>query len=452
MPTYTITDPATGKTVEITGPAPPSEAVIKTIFAKIPAGERTADFSASNEKDADGTPVVRDRSMVAKATGAGPMVGATVGALTGGVPGAALGGAAGTGYEELIRHAKEIPGAVVDVARNLVTQPRATLQGFKEGALEGAETAGLSAAANAALEFGGQKVMGAIGSGANAIYRGYLKPSLAGHSINDAQAIVDTAIREGLPISNLGKEKAGQLIGELKGEVEQILKDRQNIARTTHGDIDLTDVANRVRTWARQNYYKAGRPPEDFEAAMRVADHIDAHPSVGVPKGGTPPPQPVTLTEANEVKRTLDASAGDRAFGVERSAATEAEKQGRRILRTELEARAPKIASLNARESKLIDAAEAIKRAIEREANQNALVGVKSVLAVGAGGVEYGRTGDPWSAAAKALALRYALSPARATKVAILASRLGKIPGVAPASAARVAMAVLSEQKADDEQ
>lgn len=379
--------------------------------------------------------------------GPGSMIGGTVGGIYGGPAGAAIGGAAGVGYEQLIRHAHEIPAAVRDVLRNAWEQPTATAEGFKQGAVEGLQTAGIAAGANAAMEYGGQKAMNLLGTTARAVYRGYLKPSLAEHSIKEAQAIVDTALKEGLPISKFGKEKADRIISELNAEVQAQLQQRQNISRQAFGDIDLHDIAEKVRQFARTKYYQAGRPVEDFEAAMKIADNIDAHPSLNLPKGQAPGPTPVTLTEANATKRTLQQSAGDRAFGVERAAGTEAEKRGAYELRQAIERRAPEVARLNARESKLIDAARAINRAIEREANQNALVGVKTIGAGMYGGVEYGRGDSPAAAVAKALAARALMTPAFATQAAILASRLARLSGVAPTSAARVAIAVLSESE-----
>jgi len=100
----------------------------------------------------------------------------------------------------------------------------------------------------------------------------------------------------------------------------------------------------------------------------------------------------------------------------------------------------PGIAPLNARESKLIDAADAINRAVNREANQNALVGVKTLVGAGLGAEEYKRTGDPFGAATKALAFRWAMSPAVASRVAIVAYRLGKANNLLPATAVRVAL------------
>lgn len=434
MPKYRFTDPQTGKTITVEGPTPPPENVVRAMFQK------------ANAQPPQDTSGLGDN--LQRATGAGPMVGATVGGIVGGVPGAAIGGAAGTGFESLIRSAREIPGAIRDVASNVMEHPRETMSGFVEGAKEGLQDVGIAGAVNAGLEAGGQAAMKGLQKAGAAIYRGYLKPSLAGANVKKAQDIVHTAIEEGLPITNAGVDKAQALIGDLKRHVDQVLQDRNYIGKVLHGDIDLHDIAESVRSFARENYYKAGRPSEDFEAAMKIADNIDAHPSIGVDAARSP--QPVSLQEAQNVKRTIDSSLGDRAFGVERSPAQEAEKAGRRALREAIELRAPEVAKLNDREKKLIDAARAIRAAVERDANHNALVGVKTGAAAIFGSEEYARTGDPWTAAAKALGVRLALTPTVASKLAIMTARLGKIPGVAPASAARVALAALSESQAEE--
>lgn len=391
-------------------------------------------------------PAAEPRGIVDRAASTLPMVGGMIGGFAGGAPGAALGGAAGQGFKQAIQSAGEIPGAVADVARNMITQPGATLRGFTEGATQGAKGAAVEGGIQGAMEAAGGMAMRGLSNAGRAVYRGYLKPSLAGHSINDAQRIVDTALREGLPISQFGKEKAETLIGQLKGQVDNLLSARQPASQQAHGDIDLHDIANKVRQFARDKYYKPGRQVADYEAALRVADNIDAHPSLNLPPGSAPGPQPRDLTAANVVKRDLQQSAGDRAFGLERSAGTEAEKHGAYQLRQAIEQRVPEVGRLNARESQLIDAAKAIHRAIEREANQNMLVGVKSLVSGGvAGGTTYGATGDPWMAAGSALAMRAALAPEVATRVAIAASRLGRAtPQMAPAAAARVALAALA--------
>lgn len=392
-------------------------------------------------------------SRLARSVGAGPAVGATVGAMAGGVPGAALGGAAGRGYQDLIEHAKEIPGAVVDVARNLFAYPKETAAGFAKGAASGAADAGLSAGANAAMEAGGQAAIGALGKAGEAVYRGYLKPSLAKVSVGKAQQIVKTAIAEALPITKEAVGAANRRIATINAAVNQILtKPGESLSEAEmknlrlKGDIDLHDVAERLRSWGQSVYGKPGRAPEDLEAVMKVADRLDAHPSMPVEAAGKP--QPVSLTQAQDVKQGIYQTLGDTAYGTERGASVAAQKMAAKTIKQELEERAPSIAGLNKRESQLIDTAKAIRQAVERESNQNALVGVKSVLAAGAGGEEYRRTGNPAAAIATAMGARFLMTPAVASRAAIVASRLSqRVPGIAPATAARVALAVLSESE-----
>lgn len=81
------------------------------------------------------------RSVRDTAAGFLPMAGAAIGSTFGGVPGALTGQAAGQGYRELVQHGGEIPGAVVDIYRNLrygdPSVRAATLRGSALGKLEG---------------------------------------------------------------------------------------------------------------------------------------------------------------------------------------------------------------------------------------------------------------------------------------------------------------------------
>lgn len=93
-------------------------------------------------------------------------LGGTIGGVVGGAagaPGAAVGAAAGgiaaEGANTVLAHAEELPGAVVDVVRNLFSQPAATVQGFKEGAHQAAQDVGLTGAAQAAYELGGRAII-----------------------------------------------------------------------------------------------------------------------------------------------------------------------------------------------------------------------------------------------------------------------------------------------------
>lgn len=377
-----------------------------------------------------------------------PTAGGVIGGLAGGkapivsAVTAGLGGAAGEGYRQLATHATEIPGALVDVVRNLLAEPRATMRGFAEGATEGVRDAGVQGAVQGGAELVGGAVTKGLASGAKNIYRGYLKPSLAAKNVGKADEIVDTALREALPISKGGAGKADRIIGELKAEVDRILS-------TSPGSIDLGAVANRVRAFAKQKYYRAGADLSDYQTALGVADRIDNHPALGIPRATQVP-----LDDANRVKRALQESASSSYGTPNANAAKRATKEGARELRLDIEGATGgatgQVAKLNARESKLIDAARAIKQAAAREANQSKLYGVKTLASIGVGGGSYAQGDDPLTAVAKGAAVRGALSPAVQSGAAILAHRIARELGVGAATASRLAAYVLSEEQAPE--
>ncbi len=435
MPDHIIEIPGVGN---IAFPETMSPEQVNAAAAKLYQEKQGALGITATRADPNAFNPPRFTESLQKATGVGPAVGSTVGAMVGGVPGAAIGGAAGLGYEQIARHAKELPGAVVDVARNLVQQPRATLKGAAEGLAQGVSDVGTATGVGAALEAGGQFAMKGLGNAAEAVYRGYLKPSLATKSIGKAQAIVKTALDEALPITSEGAAKAQRLISQINGQVKSILA-------KTPGTADLVDIADQVRIWAAKQFYRPGVASSDYEAALKVADSIDRHAALNLPPGAIPSRIEVPLAAAQEVKQGLQAGARA-AYGTQSNAATTAYKVGASATRQAIEAKAP-VGALNAQEGRLIDTARAIARAVEREKNQYVMTGTKSMVAGLLGGEEYSRTGDPFSAAAKALAVRAALTPQVASRLAIIASRIGKLPGIAPASAARLALAAISEQE-----
>jgi hypothetical protein len=359
----------------------------------------------------------------------GSVAGLGVGGIPGAVGGATVGGAAGEAYKQLINRWR---GAAAPA-----TPSEAATDIAKEAAIQGVTELVVPPALNIVGKTGVQ------------IYRGYLKPSLAGHTLPKAKEIVETALREALPITEAGKARAQALITDLNQQVTQML------ARAGGKTIDLHAVAERVRDFAKRKYFVPGRAVENYEAALRVADRIDKHPALGLPPNVSPTRVEVDLPTANLVKQGLYDEIPDTAFGVATGSATkEAQKQGAHELRVGLETNVPTsvaphggmpgIAPLNARESKLIDAADAIAHAVAREANQNALVGVKTLAGAAVGAEEYNRTGDPFAAATKALAFRWAASPAVASRAAIVAYRLGKAHHLVPATAVRVALAAIA--------
>jgi len=434
MPEFTIRDPRSGKTLTLRGDSPPTEAELETLFANAAAPSVAA---APAPPAPMPTPAGRpEEGMLSAALPAAVATGASLG--LGKVPilstaAAALGGAAGEGLRQIGRMMRdpipEGPG----------------LPAFKRLAGEAAAIPG-AMLRQAAVQGAAEAVGGAVGKGAEAlgtaVYRGYLKPSLSMIDLPKAREIVATGIREMLPITKAGEARAQRLISDINKHVMGLLN------KSKAGRIELSEVATKVREFANRKYNRPGVPEEDLIAALKVADNIDNHPSLVTPSGAKI--TGVNPTDANKVKQGLDQAAGDKAFGIERGAATEARKAGRRATREAIERVAPEVGPLNARESKLIDALDAIQRASGREENRSALFGVPTLLAGSYGLAESSRS-DPTEAAIKALVARGALTPAVATRAAILAAKFARVPGTSAAMAVRMA-AILAMRESGAEE
>lgn len=366
----------------------------------------------------------------------GGAVGGTLGAIggtvagfgVGGVPGAAagatMGGAAGEAGKQLLNRAmgRDTPDTPGEAAQGIATQ------GAMQGAMEGIA--------------GGVPLV--AGSAARAVYRGYLKPSLAGTELKKAREIVQTALREALPISQAGEARGKRLIAEINQQVNYALKNAGG------KPVDLHEIAERVRSFARKRYAGSGAPKADFDAAVKVADEIDAHWTMGLPEGVRPTRVDVTPAKANETKQRLDRAIGDTGFGVERNAATEARKVGRHAARTAIEDVVPAVKGLNKRESELIDALESVTKAAGREENKDAFLGMRTLAAAGFGGASMNAGEDPTTALVQAAAIRAGLSPNLMSRAAILASKFAKVPGTGVALAARMGL-IIAMRESDEE-
>jgi hypothetical protein len=367
--------------------------------------------------------------MVEAGVNALPMVGGTIGGVIGGMAGV------GAGSVPMAVGGATVGGALGETAKQGINALRGKAPSetpVRDVALGGAE--------QGAYEALGGGITKAAGSVGKAVYRGYLKPSLAQHSIGKADQIVQTALDEALPITQSGVDKANRVIRDLRATVDAKIA-------AAPGTIDLHQIAEHIRGYARQRYYKPGKPSADFEAALKVADDLDRHPTIANPFAPNSP-APVTPSRANEIKRGIDESIGDANFGVERGATKTTQKAARRELRTAIEGVVPDVGPLNAREGRLIDAAKSIARAVGRESNKSPLIGVNTLTSGAIGGA----VGGPGGVAA-ALVMRMGLTPEVATRAAIVAHRLGKMSGSTPAAVARAAVQAVSEleQRADSE-
>lgn len=368
----------------------------------------------------------------------GGMVGGALGGAAGALPTLGLGGVPGAMV------GAGVLGAGGEAAKQLINRARGLQAPSSAG--EAATAIGEQGALQGGLEGAGRAVMGTVTPVAEAVYRGYLKPSLSKVNLPKAAQIVKDAIAENLPVTPGGALRAQELIGQLNGKVNDLL------SQATGKTVNLSEIADGVRGWAKRMYDRPGRDPNDYKAVLKVADRIDQH----TPVNPFDPAQPAeaTMPAGNQIKQDLQSSVGDK-FGVPNGKAeTAGEKYASAQMRKGIEAHVPDVAPLNARQSRLIDVARNLNNAVAREGNQQAMYGVKSMVAgtlgTAAGGSDYYQKRDPLAAAATgavtALVSRMALTPAVATRAAILATKMAeKIPGTAVADLARVAVQVASE-------
>lgn len=454
-----------------TTPAPTTPP--ETTKAAPPAEPKSGTITVSIDQLKKPEPPPPEPTRLEKATGWGPLIGSTVGSValgglgslgakiglptnvnkTASAVGAGIGGAAGEGYQQIYQHWNELGPTLRDIFGNLTTQPGALWQGFKEGATEGAKDVAASALVNAGMDVTGQAVMGGIGAAGTGVYRGLLKPGLAGIAKSDAADIVKAAIKEWIPISQFGVDRANALIKGLYNRVNSVL------ANSTAPYIDLHDIADGVRQWGlNSKYNEPGYARAPMDAIMKVADTIDQHQTLPTFMGRTM--TTVSPSEANVIKRGLQSQVF---YGEERSAQNAAVKEGARLMRVAIEQGDPVVGPLNARESKVIDVAKAMKVAIDREANKGFLGGMagRTLLPGGVGGMtgaaEYYRSGNPTRALGTGLAGaatgavfelggRMMLQPAVLSRIAMTAERISRIPGVGPVTAARIAFKVYQSE------
>jgi hypothetical protein len=178
-------------------------------------------FIAQEKPEPASTP--KEQSLLTKATSWLPDVGGTIGGIAGGkstplgVLGATIGGAAGKGYETLINHAKELPGAIRDIASNISNgYGQETLQGFKQGAVEGAKDAALAGATQGGAELVGRGAMGVAKAGGKVLVKAAFKTPALKVAIKREPQLVEALIEHGIGPNERGAAKAASLTGQAR--------------------------------------------------------------------------------------------------------------------------------------------------------------------------------------------------------------------------------------------
>lgn len=322
------------------------------------------------------------RSTLAQVTDAAvtaaPAIGGMVGGMVGGKTGAAMGGAAGEGYRELATHARELPSAMIDVARNVVAHPRETLTGFAQGATQGAVDAGTEALEQGALQGAGD-LAAAGGTKMAKWLMNRATSRVSAKLLQDFPELSDTLIDHALSVSKGGYEDARALLLGAKAKATVALHVAERGGATI--PIELTpDLAESLKTALLEKAVKAGAVTAPAGQPLSVATkrldpatqalfaQIDA-----AANGGTlhlsPTQADVFKTQLQKESRALYANRGapngQRAMGMD---ATERGEFASR-LNDAIDTIAAGYKAANAEAKPLIGAVRGIKQAIRPNGN-----------------------------------------------------------------------------------
>lgn len=283
----------------------PSRDELRTVVQRmIDAGEPEAaiasvikSYGPVEPMAAHAQPEPSEPSMLDKAADWLPTIGGGIGGLVGGIPGAAAGGAAGEGFKQLATKAGEIPGAVADVARNLLTQPEATMRGAVEGMTQGAKAAGTQGATQAAAEGGGR----VVGAGLRTMGRGFARAGALPlvEQTSKYGPIGKLIVENRTPVTKAGLEKAGRLKTVAQGAKSDALEQAQlhGLRGGQHVPEFVTDALGKAEPYA-EKARRAGMPDPSPDFAARGNAIVKANPEI------------ISLKAADEIKGTLDDTLG----------------------------------------------------------------------------------------------------------------------------------------------
>lgn len=263
-------------------------------------------------------------------------------------------------------------------------------------ALGGGVRVGSRAARPVAQQVGRQLYQSAL-KPTKAVLRDVRTPPGAGPDAA-RQTLVDTGLREGIPVSPRGQQKAGNLIDSLNTEVEARLKSAADRGAT----LDPAGVEQAIREVAADFTEQINAQPE-IAAVETVRQNFRTNPRVQQPIEPTPTQQQRAVAdmragrepravEAEQAPGPIPILTGQRMksntyrglrgkYGRELSGTIEAEKAGARNLRQQIEGQAgADVGELNAREGAVIPLEEAIADAMRRRGNYG-IFGLTPVVA-----------------------------------------------------------------------
>jgi hypothetical protein len=251
----------------------------------------------------------------------------------------------------LDRSAYRAGGAVTDKLAGKVSPELAAGAGY-------ATNVGIQAiptiAGAVAGSMAGKPVMQA---GGRQLMQSALKPSKLELNSGKASRAVDTMLKEGYSVSKGGVESMRSAVNSLNDEIAGII-------RNSSATIDKNAVASRIGDVIKK--YEASIDPGDLQAIEKVWTGFLAHPQLAGSKT-------MPIQFAQRMKQSGGAKLGEAAYGMGLKPAAErdAYKALVRGLKEEISAAEPSVASLNKRESGLINALKIASNRVAMDANKN---------------------------------------------------------------------------------
>lgn len=272
MPTYTVKDPQTGKTVKLTGDSPPTEAELTEIFASVkpsttpttpatsPAPAPTGLKASIRERmltnlgvppNADLASILKageakDRERTSAGVSAMPSVGGLIGGMAGGIPGAAVGGIVGEAVRE-----------VADPSQRPATIGQQAVAIGKEGGKQ------------AVFQGAGQGMAWAGGKLAKWLMN-RATTRVTAKLAQDFPELSDTLIDKALTVSQGGYGKAQGLLKMAKVKATAALTAAD--AKGVSLPVELTpELADSLKTALIEHAVKSGKLPVPSNAPLSVA-------------------------------------------------------------------------------------------------------------------------------------------------------------------------------------
>ncbi|SRR6266550_909452 len=278
----------------------------------------------------------------------------------------------------------------------------------KAGTPEGLQNTLLSAsemAGGAASTAAGARTIRSQATGRE-LYQSALKPST---TLTETQRnrVLDTGLREGIPVSKGGQEK----LGNLMDEVNQAISDKIKAGNAAGATVNKFSVASRLA--------------DTYADVSRQVNPVKGQIAVG--KTGNEflasQPNEISLERAQAVKQGTYQQI-KKSYGQLSTAAVESQKALARGLKEEIAAQFPEIADLNVRDSNLIGLDKQLERAVNRISNHQ-MMGIGTPLA--AAGVK-AATGSTGAAAVVGILKAVIDDPLIKSRLAISLSKGAGIP------------------------